>query len=316
MADLLHIVYSTDEGYLKPTLVAAASALHWASARERMVITVLDTGITEASWKWFETKLRTRFGKGFGLSRLRLDVAQFRGFKIWHGSFGAYARILIPNLLPDVKWCVYCDGDTLFTDDPFLLEPLMDDTKAYLGHEDWLSDHPPQETWFPAHGCKWDREQYVCSGFILMNLAWFRENDGVAKCMEFLARNPDPPTVDQDALAAVCQGHVGRLPDRWGQFSYSGFAFGRPGCIHYAGDRPWDLIGYAGIGYTDMMSLWYQYARRLLGLKRADLQKRVGRSYVLVCILTELNRWRCRIVKDPKSIHFAARRLRRELAIE
>lgn len=38
----LHIVYATDNRYLFPTLVAASSAVAWASRKEDLVIDILD----------------------------------------------------------------------------------------------------------------------------------------------------------------------------------------------------------------------------------------------------------------------------------
>ncbi|MBQ0031772.1 MAG: hypothetical protein KBT68_03110 [bacterium] len=110
----LHVVYATDDGYLVPTMVAAASVLAWVKDVSFVQIHVLDTGIADVGWDDFEKNLRGHFGQAFRLTRHKIDQTLFSGFKTWHGSVGTYARLLIPDLIPDADWCVYCDGDTRF----------------------------------------------------------------------------------------------------------------------------------------------------------------------------------------------------------
>lgn len=268
MSEKIHIVYATDDGYLLPTFVAAASALAWASRLEDVQIHILDTGIADEGWNLHLGALRRRFGDGAGIVRHQVDLSCFEGLRKYHGSLGTYARLLIPDLLSDAEWCVYCDGDTLFTDDPFKLADVFDARYAYQGHEDWLIGlgNSEQEKWCRCHQLGWDASQYVCSGFILMNLERFRRESLGAACVALLKKYPDAPFVDQDAMAYVCRGSVGRLPWAWGTFSWGAFANGRPSCIHYASDLPWKLMTNKYLDYNDAHRLWFLYAEKFMGL--------------------------------------------------
>ena len=269
----IHIAYATDEGYLMPTLVAAASAVAWASERAKIVIHILDVGVSDERWVWFYKRLRL-LGDEFGLKRHVIDESRFLGMRRWHGSLAAYARIFLADLLPNIEWCVYCDGDTLFTDNPLNLIKIFDSNCAIQGHSDWLGANGLKNRikWYETKGLIFDYRQYFCSGFILLNLKWFRENDGVRKCLNFLSEYPDAICPDQDALAVVCRGHIGWVPDEWGLFScYVGTGNKlRPSCIHYANELPWDFRFNWHVGYYDVRLLWVKYAWSLLRLRPAD----------------------------------------------
>ena len=280
----LCIVYATDDGYLMPTMVAVASALAWAADVSSVRVHILDTGIADAGWDDFEKNLRGHFGRAFGLTRHKIDQALFSGFKTWHGSVGTYARLVIPDLIPDADWCVYCDGDTLFTDDPSKLQQVFDSRYAIQGHADWQIPEMNQsrKEWFERNGLGWVPEQYVCAGFLLMNLDWFRKNDGAKRCLEFIRQHSDVVHPDQDALAYVCRGHIGILPDEWGRFSWDAFRNGRPGCLHYASDLPWRLMTNKYLDYNDAHKLWFDCAREMLGLRMRDLLNPPLRPFVML----------------------------------
>ena len=265
------LVYATDDGYLTPTLVSVASALKCASERECVSIVVLDVGITPEKWERFEGMLRVKYGPAFGLKRVAIDVGRYAGLKTYKGSVGTYARLGIPQLFPEWDWCVYVDGDTLFMDDPLKLAEAYDARYAIQGqpdNENWtyIDGKPEKQIFAEARGLKWDSDQYVCAGFITMNLKWFRENDATAKCMDYLRKYPDCGNHDQDALSSVCLGHIGKLPKQWGCLSRFAFLYGDPNCIHYANDAPWKLMKSRRVDYNDAHKLWFDFAKRELGL--------------------------------------------------
>jgi len=250
----LHIVYATDSRYLFPTTVAAASAVLHTSDRSRLAIDILDCGLMEEEWETFETNFRRRLGSDFALTRHRIDLQAYGMFKAWHTSRGTYARLEIPQILTDEDQCVYADGDTLFTDDPLKLDGLFDSTFALQGHLDDNAD----VSWYADRGFRLGLGMPVCAGFLLLNLDWFRRNDGTRRCFELLSRFPDMPYNDQGALNIVCDGHIGILPDCWGKFTYHTDLGTVPGCFHYVSDRPWELgtHGYLPLRGTDV--IWYR----------------------------------------------------------
>ena len=264
---MLRIVYATDMGYLMPTRVAASSALAWASDRSEIAIHVLDCGIEDSAWEEFARALRTRFGESFALYRHSVDMSRFGSLQGWtNGSKGTYARLDIPCLLPDADWCVYADGDTLFTDDPLKLKDIWKGDCALMGHLDPFDASQP--IWHRERNLPWHDETHVCCGFLLLNLEWFRAHDVTGKCLEFLHRYPDCPCVDQDALNVVCENHIKLLPDEWGVLAYTLRGCAKGGCLHYGNTPPWKnwrpYSRHHRVLIPSSRRLWLLFAGRVL----------------------------------------------------
>lgn len=263
---MIHLVYATDNGYLIPTLVSALSAVHHCSDRAQLTVHLLDCGIEPAKWaKWKDDFLS--HAQGFAnLVRHEIDMGDFDGLRLWRGGKGAYGRLKIPKMLPDADWCLYCDGDTLFTDDPLKIVEWFDPNYAIVGNVDgtWY-----QQGWYDRNGLELKRWEYVCSGVLAMNLKMFREHDYGEKSLDFLRQHPDAPYVDQDALNVICTGHIKQVTDiTWGVMSERVTNDGvNPKCIHYASRLP-PRMNY--IGMVDVVRLWFDYAERLAGLTVAD----------------------------------------------
>lgn len=266
----LHLVYASDANYLFPITVAASSAIAQASRPQNLVIHILDCGIPDDKWEAF---VRGVYGDGrTAIVRHVIDTSVYADYATWHGSLAPYARLHLPNLLPEVDWCVYADGDTLFTDDPFKVCELFDDAVAIVGHLDTRvrdgtgAAGQAIAAWCGRHGFRQDWGRYVCSGFLLMNLRWLRANGMVARWMAFLGKYPDLPYMDQDTINLCCAGHVALLPDAWGVFCEHAFALKRPGCVHYVTNLPWRKRFSWRVGYFAVLCLWLNAAHELLGI--------------------------------------------------
>ena len=262
MTSELHIVYATDSGYLIPTIVAAGSALSWANSKSEMHIHILDCGLENSQWEYLSRSLRERCGFEFSLLRHHIDMSRYDGLPQWHGSLGLYARFEIPNILQDVDWCVYADGDTLFTGNPRQLRTLADDSLLILGKKDVVSE--AQRSWHISRGLPWKEDERVCSGFLLMNLKKFREENVCSRLFDFVRKyknnliNPD-----QDALNYVCRGRIGVLPAGWGAFPFELGALSKIWCIHYAPTKPWrpETKGYFPLSLSTR--LWLDAAKKI-----------------------------------------------------
>lgn len=270
----LHIVWATDEAYLMPALVSASSAVAQAKDPRAVVVNILDSGISDEGWNWFCSRIAMNFEGQAVVVRHKIDMGRFKGCKEWHGSLGCYSRLLIPELLPNEDWCIYADCDTLFTDDPHQIAEFEDSHIALAAHANWkLTDGDSlQKKWFLSKGLGWDDAQDICSGFLLMNLRWFRENDGVKRLIDFVCENADDIIYpDQDALAYVCRGAITRLPNRWGVFSWDTFNEIRPACVHFCSDLPWKLNTNRYLDFNDAHKLWFLYAEKYTGKCMSDL---------------------------------------------
>lgn len=260
----LHIVYATDQCYLFPTQVAASSAIACSSRRSYICIDILDCGVPDEEWDCFVRELRERLGNEFGLVRHKIDMRRYDEYPSWHGSKGLYARLELPIILSDIDWCVYADGDTLFTDDPLKLADLCSNEYALLGHEDDFDDK--QKKWHEDHELPFDCRRRICSGFLLMNLKWFRANDGSKRCLRFVESYPDVVFPDQDALNYVCIGKIGLLPDEWGKITYLANAQTQRGCFHYVAARPWEMNQKGRLPLDSLQRIWFCSVCQMFGL--------------------------------------------------
>ena len=236
-----------------------------ASRRQDLVVHVLTCNVSETVWEDWYARLGVD-ACNVVLRRHDVDCRMFESFPMWKGGWAAYARLMLPQLLAMEKWCVYVDGDTLFVDDPFLLEEFFASDYALWGHFDSASK------WCVQKGLLKDGCSYVCSGFILMNLNWFREHDGLRLCLDFLEKYPDTPYPDQDALNVVCAGKIALLPNEWGIESRKMFIVQRAGCVHYNDDQhPWNWRWTLFLGVADSATVWICCAQVLSGRSVASL---------------------------------------------
>lgn len=267
----LHIAYASDTRYLSYLAVAAGSAALWASDPSRLVFDILTIDVNDDDWQHWIQFVASHLPQGVTIRQHKIDKENFNGLRQWHGSVANYARLLLPDILPEVEWCVYGDVDTLFTDDPLKLLEHRASGVSIRGHIEWMQkDMTEIETWFRERNQPYDQKKYVCSGFLLINLEWFRKTNGVRKTLDFLLKYPDAPLVDQEALNAVCCDTSLPLPYEWGVFGCEAFQNGRPSAIHYPGHNPWKLLDNMFFDYIDAYRIWFLCARRLYGLTWLD----------------------------------------------
>ena len=276
--DKLHIVYASDEAFLLPVAVSVASAFLWTKNASRLIIDILDCGISDAVWDGWSQNLLKRIPKESKIVRHVIAPSQLDKLPKYRGSAAIWARVFIPDILNDVKWCVYLDGDTLWTEDPLELFSVFNSEYAFMGHRDIhpRDDENKKRVWHESHGYVWDRNQYCCSGFLLMNLEWFRENDATRKLINFAHKHPDVIWPDQDALYEVCFGHISFLPDNWGAIDSELWLCksSGSGCLHYAVWKPWRLEPIKRGWYPATVTTYIKAASMLLGVRHSEI---VGR---------------------------------------
>ncbi len=270
-SDEIHLVYASDARYLRYVSVSIGSAFLWASDRRKLIVHILLLDVDNVCWDaWISFMKRHLPGDAVILCH-NIDSGRFSGLRSWHGSKGAYARLLLPEILDSVDWCAYADVDTCFTGDPLELASFFDGRYSILGHLEYpFKSLDEQRGWFAKNNLPFDKEKYFCSGFVLMNLKWFRINNAGRKCLDLLAEHPDAPLVDQEALNAVCISTSKALPYEWGCFGCEAFAKGRPKVIHYPGHNPWKLLDNMFPDYIDAYNIWFRYAKFIFGRRWVD----------------------------------------------
>lgn len=265
--DVIHLVYGTDDNYIFPTMVSAASAAHLQGKDRKMVIHLFDAGVTDEHYADYEKRV-CDLNPNVSCERHRLSPEMFKDFGAWKGSVVTYSRMFMAEILGDLDWAIYFDGDTLWTGDIGKLWDLRDESKLVQASID-----PPTPTgfvnpewqWYKERGITINPEGYLCMGLMLANLKKMREENVPQKCREFMAKYHAPRVVDQTVLNYVCERKKAALPPEWGVFSaWHGTAdLTKDGAIHYVTDVPWrrDKINRL---LSDVVLLWYEFGKRVM----------------------------------------------------
>lgn len=178
-------------------------------------------------------------------------------------------RLLLPDLLPEYDKVMYIDCDMIVRNDLAELYRSVDLGNNYLAAVfeapmDFQLEH------MKAIGC--DPNEYINSGFLIMNLELMRREYMVEKFME-ASRNDKLEFPDQDVLNQLCKKRiVGLSPchnsirtfylPQYKQFFLKKYteqdwsAIHRHGTVHYTGAKPWNCL-------TVEFRLWWQYYEQL-----------------------------------------------------
>jgi|GEM_PF-1695350 len=164
-------------------------------------------------------------------------------------TVAAYARILIPEILPDCDKAIYMDADALVVSD------LSDLWSADLGDNlvGGVIDGFVEQEELDDAGMS--RDEYINSGVLTMNLAaWRRE--GIADRIFAKARETNSRYLDQTVLNMVARGRVLFLDRQWNFLSVHYVQTERrlPKVIHYAGPaKPWR---YKRVPFADVFNFY------------------------------------------------------------
>jgi lipopolysaccharide biosynthesis glycosyltransferase len=206
----IHVVVMTDDAYASwcaTTIVSCARAtstdvvfhvLHPAelspAGGERLQKAARDAGTTAELHPFGEAALAVLPSKG----------------PAWGGRM-SWARLLLPELLPDLDRVLYLDADTLVVESVEALWGMaLDDAPvAAVANVTEPSMRPHVESLGidPVGG-------YFNAGLLLVNLKRWREEDAAAAVTR-LAASRDLPWFDQDALNVVFAGRWLPLHPRW-----------------------------------------------------------------------------------------------------
>jgi lipopolysaccharide biosynthesis glycosyltransferase len=241
-------VLACDGGYAMPLATAIRSIVEANRPSWPLEIHILSNGFSQSA------KGRVVDSQPAGscsINWAHVDLAAFAGFStLPHISTMAYARLLIPSILPDgILRALYLDADILVLDD---LAPLCEldlngavvgavldkrlDTQIKLGNT-CIGGLPLPRV-----------RDYFNDGVLLIDVEEWRSKQIPEKAMEYLRRCPNTVYGDQDALNFACDGAWRRLDLRWNHYQIDLekplskiAAPQRPGIVHFHGwSKPWD----------------------------------------------------------------------------
>ena len=285
----IHVALASDDNYFRGLLVTAISIVEHCSKPNHLVFHVLDGGIADDNWHFLRLQLERHHSQ---VERLCVDQGNFAHLVAWHGdSKMTYARLLLPEILPNVQCVVYSDVDFLWLDDISILWEQRNDSVA-LQYVPLTARDPlcfgSEDDWLIKHKLTIDAETYFCAGMVMMNLDMFRAKRLHHIVLAVLNDNGgDAPMVDQTALNVVFSRLKEKeaLPVRWQQMTsdHGVFQDGPHAVLHYAGDCPWKPLKYTNHFLTDFHLLWHlTYAR----INRISLWQslRLGNSPFMIAL--------------------------------
>ena len=270
---MLACAYSTDNGYIYPTLVSITSlVLNAGNDTFYNIYVLISPDFTEYNKEILMSveKNNTEHCKIYIINIGNKYEGKDTNNKI---PTAAYYRLDLHNILPDVDRIIYMDGDTAIFQD--LSELIFLDMKGnyILG---FLDDRPNA-----LRKYKIKNAVVICSGVILIDLAALRKNNMTEKFNAFMEANLGKlEQHDQTTINVVCQGKISTLPPKYGMWNfrtledfilhnylYSYFiryntkelllAYEYPGIVHYIKGKPFYKI--SNKYYYDE---WWAYARK------------------------------------------------------
>lgn len=265
----LHIVSNADERFLPGLEVAVASAVAAASGAFDYHFHILDGGLPARSLEALGRRISgiaARRGMEATLEPLVIDQTRLAVLPERRGSRMTYAKLVLPEALPDLDSIIYLDADVLcFAGIEEVRAPgngwLLAGTRDYFGviEKDcpWLDQVPPKERKLP----------YINCGIMWMNLAGLRQTDFTTRAIEARAAAGNARQGDQSVFNFLCRGKSFILPPQLNHFTAIGSA--RPLCegkldlnLHHIGaPKPW--LGPPKTSNWLAHRLWHQ-ARTML----------------------------------------------------
>lgn len=246
----IHIAFCVNDAYV-PYICVTIKSIAENNRVQKINIHVLTDDISEAN--------RIRLNETINsyanllLHTHLTDDSPLKGLGTGRLTVHAWYRILLPDILPqNVARVLYLDADTIVTgpmDDLFEMNMADKSIAASLD--------PASFNDMTYDRCGYDKQKlYICSGIILMNLDYWRQNKLTNKIIEYARLNNKRLLFqDQDAINYICQDTKIILPFQYGTvlwffcmkelyadrsyYKQLYNSFYHPVIIHYIGCHPW-----------------------------------------------------------------------------
>lgn len=262
----INIALAADGGYFCGLLVTACSIAKYASNEVMLRFNILDGGIIENDWELLKDRI-VHFHPSSEFRRFKITEDLFKDCLSWHGNHMTYARLLLPDLLSNVDYCVYCDVDFLWMRDIAELWAERKDNVALISTWDGAkSTWDVDGVWLKENGFDFSPDDYFCAGLTFFNLKYFREYGLHKHCFELLKLKP--PFNDQTVLYIVTKGKTKLVSLCWQRIHQYVIPtmIAEGAVIHYAGAIPWKpsplRIGFL----SDLTLLWHRMNAEARGI--------------------------------------------------
>lgn len=262
----VEIALASDDKYFQGLLVTAVSMVEHASSDAELSFNILDGGISQANFSFFEKRLAD-LNSSVSINRIVVDQLSLRQFPQYWSSKMTYARLLLPTVLPGVDFVIYSDVDIIWLTDVSLLWQQRNDASVLQAPHDQVEGTLTKEDhWFAEHHVAFNRERYFCAGLALLNLRKLREGTYIMRVVEFLKVHKDVQFADQTALNAILLNDAALLDNKWHTLTacVQENDLLRPTTLHFAGEAPWKISQRQDL-LSDTAMLWFRYYAHAVG---------------------------------------------------
>lgn len=262
----IEVALAANQSYVPGIYVTACSIAEHCDKSYGLRFNVLDAEISENDKCLVEKKVLSLHPNST-FRWIPVNEQMFAGLQKWNGGYMVYTRLLLPKLLKDCDWCIYCDCDFLWMRDIAELWQERDERYGVISTVDGSSVILAEDApWFQANGFQFDLGTYFCAGLTFFNLKMFREKEWQERCIDLLQTHP--PYNDQSVLNVVTEGVKKLLPKSlWQSFTLelSQKEIDDGVVIHYAGEIPWKPFGKHGM-ISGSFYLWHELNARFRGI--------------------------------------------------
>lgn len=263
----IDIVLASDNGAFCGLLVAACTAADCADRTVELVFHILDGGISDSDFAFFEKSLGN-CNPNVRVNRIRVSQETFNGCPSYHGSRMAYARLLLPKILPDVGRVIYFDTDFYWRAD---VVRLWKETADVVSIAPVLDQNPggieKERLWYERNGLSFPAGRYFCTGSCVINLDRWRKDGIMDKAFDFIRKYPTVECAEQTALNVILKPEeVKLMPFCWGRFVrlMTPDEFKQPAALHFSAESPWSASRATKM-LTDAQLLWFKTDAKLRG---------------------------------------------------
>lgn len=249
---MIPIVVAFTPNYFVPAVVTISSILKNWSSPETINLIVLSAGELPQRQK---DKLAEFCGEKVQIAYKDLSGNLSGMYVDERYTEAASYRLLLPNLLEEYDKALYIDCDIVVRNDLSSLYSSIDLTNYYLaGVYEAVLDFQLQR--IVSLGC--NPEQYINSGFLVLNLEQLRKDDMTTKFLDAL-KVDYLEFPDQDVLNIVCKNRIQGLPPYYNsirtfylpqykedflkKYTREEWEFVQNrGNVHYTGGKPWQMF--------------------------------------------------------------------------
>ena len=215
--DSIVVVCAADNNYAMPLAVTIRSALENLKSNRKVVLFILDGGISFANRKRIMRSLNSDL---ITIYWLQQDNSLFENLALTrHLTAATYYRLSIPKILPQkFDKVIYLDTDMVVTGDLEELWNIDVGNNYVLAVEEIYKDTSTIKVLINL-GIN-PEYKYFNAGLLVMNLEKWRTDNIAEKVIEYTKKNRDKVRHDQDTLNVLLAGNWGELHPKWNQIHW------------------------------------------------------------------------------------------------